>query len=159
MSLAPRPRFSVRADLRDFVSGRRAIELLHLEAAEPVLERRSVSRSHPLFSRYAATLTAASTGATACECSTRLHSGFGDSDTTNFPQARSGAAIQRDGVTFPANGGSLQTERLAVQTCRRSGAGNILFPGARSRRLRSTPATRLLSTSNGLTARRHRWRV
>lgn len=80
---------------------------------------------------WTATLNAASTGSTAGECS---YTGYArvavTANTTNFPTSSAGAAIQNaTAITFPANGGSLQTATFyAILDAATN--GNILYWGS-----------------------------
>jgi hypothetical protein len=85
------------------------------------------------FAGWTASLTAASTGATAGEAA---YTGYArvsvTANTTNFPTSSGGAAIQNaTAITFPANAGSLSTWTFAaVLDVATLGAGNILFWGS-----------------------------
>jgi hypothetical protein len=85
------------------------------------------------FAGWTATLTAASTGATAGEAA---YTGYArvsvTANITNFPTSSGGAAIQNGtAITFPSNAGSLSTWTFAaVLDVSTLGAGNILFWGS-----------------------------
>lgn len=80
---------------------------------------------------WTSTLNASSTGSTAGEAS---YTGYARvsvaANTTNFPTSSGGAAIQNGtAITFPANGGTLQTVTFfAILDA--SSAGNILYWGS-----------------------------
>ncbi len=82
---------------------------------------------------WTATLTAASTGATAGECS---YTGYArvavTANTTNFPVSAAGSAITNAvAITFATNAGSLQTGTFfAILDAATLGAGNILYWGS-----------------------------
>ena len=82
---------------------------------------------------WTATLNAASTGATAGECS---YTGYArvivTANTTNFPSSVAGAAIQNGtAITFGSNAGSLQTATFfAILDSGTLGSGNILYWGS-----------------------------
>lgn len=81
---------------------------------------------------WTSTLNAASTGATAGEAS---YTGYArvaiTCNTTNFPTSSGGAAITNaTAITFPANGGSLQTGTFFALVSTASGAGTIRYWGS-----------------------------
>jgi hypothetical protein len=82
---------------------------------------------------WTATLDKTSTGATAGECS---YTGYArvvvTANTTNFPTSSGGSNIQNaTAITFPANGGSLQTATFfAILDSGTLGAGNIIYWGS-----------------------------
>jgi hypothetical protein len=85
------------------------------------------------FALWTATLTSASTGATAGECS---YTGYArvvvTANTTNFPASVAGSNIQNaTAITWAANAGSLQTATfLAILDSATLGAGNIIMFGS-----------------------------
>jgi len=85
------------------------------------------------FALWTATLTSASTGATAGECS---YTGYArvavTANTTNFPASAAGSNIQNaTAITWAANAGSLQTATfLAILDSATLGAGNIIMFGS-----------------------------
>jgi hypothetical protein len=96
----------------------------------------ATSYSFPASSFHAlwtSTLNAASTGATAGEC---LYTAYArvtvSASTGNFPASVGGAAVTNGvAITFPANGGSLQTATFyAVLDSATLGAGNIIYWGS-----------------------------
>ena len=82
---------------------------------------------------WTATLTKASTGATAGECS---YTGYArvavTANTANFPASSGGGNIQNaTALTFAANAGSLQTATFfAILDSPTLGAGNIVYWGS-----------------------------
>ena len=80
---------------------------------------------------WTSTLNASSTGATAGEASYTGYSRVAiTANTTNFPSSSGGSAIQNaTAITFPSNGGSLQTGTFfAILDA--STSGNILYWGS-----------------------------
>jgi hypothetical protein len=83
------------------------------------------------FALWTTTLTAASTGSSGTEASYTSYARVAvTANTTNFPTSSSGAAIQNaTAITWPANGGSVQTMTyMAIVDA--SSAGNMLYFGS-----------------------------
>jgi len=103
---------------------------------------------------WTASLTKASTGATAGECS---YTGYVrvavTANTANFPVSSGGSNIQNaTAITFAANAGSLQTATFfAILDLATLGAGNILYWGSISSTAINPGDTPVVAI-NGLTA-------